>query len=69
MGGFGSPHGDMPIYVTTVFETGSASETGELKRGDQILSVNGISLEGLTHQEAVNILKNCEGTVVLQVLS
>jgi len=69
VGGFGSPHGDMPIYVKTVFETGSASENGELKRGDQILSVNGISLEGLTHQEAVNILKNCEGTVVLQVLS
>ncbi len=35
----------------------------------QILSVNGISLEGLTHQEAVNILKNCEGTVLLQILS
>jgi len=35
----------------------------------QILSVNGISLDGLTHQEAVNILKNCEGTVVLQIMS
>ena len=35
-------------------------EQGGLKRGDQILSVNNISLEGLTHQEAVNILKNCE---------
>ncbi len=36
VGGFGSPHGDMPIYVKTVFETGSASENGELKRGDQV---------------------------------
>ena len=69
VGGFGSPHGDMPIYVKTVFQTGSASEHGELKRGDQILSVNGHSLEGLTHQQAVNILKNCEGAVVLQILS
>ena len=59
----------MPIYVKTVFETGAAAEHGGLKRGDQILSVNGISLEGLTHQEAVNILKSCEGTVVLQILS
>merc|ERR1711899_602972 len=69
VGGFGSPHGDMPIYVKTVFETGAAAEHGGLKRGDQILSVNGISLEGLTHQEAVNILKSCEGTVILKILS
>ena len=69
VGGFGSPHGDMPIYVKTVFETGAAAEHGGLKRGDQILTVNGISLEGLTHQEAVNILKSCEGTVILQILS
>lgn len=44
-------------------------EQGGLKRGDQILSVNSISLEGLTHQEAVNILKNCEGSVAMQILS
>ncbi len=69
VGGFGSPHGDMPIYVKTVFETGAAADHGGLKRGDQILTVNGISLDGLSHQQAVNILKNCEGTVVLQIIS
>jgi len=69
VGGFGSPHGDMPIFVKTVFEKGAAMEQGGLKRGDQILSVNTLSLEGLSHQEAVNILKNCEGNVVLQILS
>jgi len=69
VGGFGSPHGDMPIFVKTVFEKGAAMEQGGLKRGDQILSVNTLSLEGLSHQEAVDILKNCEGNVVLQILS
>ena len=69
VGGFGSPHGDMPVYVKTVFDTGAAAEHGGLKRGDQILSVNGNSLEGLTHLEAVNILKNCEGTVTLHIIS
>merc|ERR1719402_2199148 len=59
VGGFGSPHGDMPIFVKTVFEKGAAADQGVLKRGDQILTVNSISLEGLSHQEAVNILKNC----------
>ena len=52
VGGFGSPHGDMPIFVKTVFEKGAAAEHGGLKRGDQILAVNGRSLEGLTHQES-----------------
>jgi C-terminal processing protease CtpA/Prc len=50
-------------------EKGAAAEQGGLKRGDQILTVNSISLEGLSHQEAVNILKNCEGNVILQILS
>ena len=69
VGGFGSPHGDMPVYVKTVFDTGAAADHGGLKRGDQILSVNGIALEGKTHLEAVNILKNCEGVVTLNILS
>jgi len=36
VGGFGSPHGDMPIFVKTVFDTGAAAEQGGLKRGDQV---------------------------------
>ena len=35
----------------------------------QIITVNSKPLEGLTHQEAVNILKSCEGNVTLQILS
>lgn len=45
-------------------------EDGRLKRGDQIIGVNGHSLEGATHGEAVDILKKkTSGTVVLTVLS
>ncbi|XP_015201288.1 multiple PDZ domain protein isoform X4 [Lepisosteus oculatus] len=69
VGGFGSPHGDLPIYVKTVFVKGAASEDGRLKRGDQIIAVNGQSLEGVTHEEAVAILKRTKGTVNLTVLS
>ncbi|XP_067256050.1 multiple PDZ domain protein isoform X3 [Chanodichthys erythropterus] len=69
VGGFGSPHGDLPIYVKTVFSKGAASEDGRLKRGDQIIAVNGQSLEGVTHEEAVCILKKTKGTVTLTVLS
>ncbi|KAJ8416447.1 hypothetical protein AAFF_G00357350 [Aldrovandia affinis] len=69
VGGFGSPHGDLPIYVKTVFGKGAASEDGRLKRGDQIIAVNSRSLEGVTHEEAVGILKRTKGTVTLTVLS
>ncbi|XP_045878406.1 multiple PDZ domain protein isoform X4 [Meles meles] len=69
VGGYGSPHGDLPIYVKTVFVKGAASEDGRLKRGDQIIAVNGQSLEGVTHEEAVAILKRTKGTVTLMVLS
>ncbi|KAM9675370.1 multiple PDZ domain protein isoform 5-T6 [Dama dama] len=69
VGGYGSPHGDLPIYVKTVFAKGAASEDGRLKRGDQIIAVNGQSLEGVTHEEAVAILKRTKGSVTLMVLS
>ncbi|XP_076582918.1 inaD-like protein isoform X2 [Chaetodon auriga] len=69
VGGFGSPHGDLPIYVKTVFSKGAAAVDGRLKRGDQILTVNGESLQGATHEQAVAILKKQRGTVTLDILS
>ncbi|XP_041064272.1 inaD-like protein isoform X2 [Carcharodon carcharias] len=69
VGGHGSPHGDLPIYVKTVFAKGAATDDSRLKRGDQILAVNGESLEGVTHEQAVAILKRQKGTVTLTVLS
>ncbi|XP_060062302.1 inaD-like protein isoform X2 [Erinaceus europaeus] len=69
VGGYGSPHGDLPIYVKTIFAKGAAADDGQLKRGDQILAVNGEPLEGVTHEQAVAILKRQRGTVILTVLS
>ena len=69
VGGYGSPHGDFPIYVKTVFEKGAAAKDGRLKRGDQIIAVNGTSLEGTTHENAVNILKKSKGLITISVLS
>ncbi|XP_075688825.1 inaD-like protein isoform X2 [Rhinoderma darwinii] len=69
VGGYGSAHGDLPIYVKTIFSKGAAAVDGKLKRGDQILAVNNESLEGITHEEAVVILKHQRGNVTLTVLS
>uniref|UniRef100_A0A7N6F7Z3 PDZ domain-containing protein n=1 Tax=Anabas testudineus TaxID=64144 RepID=A0A7N6F7Z3_ANATE len=58
----------MSVYVAEIDPQGPAAvEDGRLKRGDQIIAVNGHCLEGVTHAEAVDILKKTKGTVVLTV--
>ncbi|XP_051720300.1 multiple PDZ domain protein [Ctenopharyngodon idella] len=69
IGGFGSSHGDLPIYVKNIFPKGAAVEDGRLRRGDQLLTVNGQSLEGVTQSEAVELLRQTSGKVTLHVLS
>uniref|UniRef100_A0A672NX85 PDZ domain-containing protein n=1 Tax=Sinocyclocheilus grahami TaxID=75366 RepID=A0A672NX85_SINGR len=69
IGGFGSSHGDLPIYVKSIFPKGAAVEDRRLRHGDQLLKVNGQSLQGVTHSEAVQLLRQTSGTVTLQVLS
>lgn len=44
-----------------------ADRNGGLKRGDQLLSVNGVSVEGENHEKAVELLKAAQGSVKLVV--
>ena len=46
---------------------GVADRVGGLKRGDQLLSVNGVSVEGENHEKAVELLKAAIGSVKLVV--
>ncbi|KAG9511226.1 Disks large-like 1, partial [Fragariocoptes setiger] len=59
-GGIGNEHirGDPSIYVTKIMENGSAHLDGRLDVGDKLVSVNNVSLENVTHEEAVDILKS-----------
>uniref|UniRef100_A0A8C6PVF0 PDZ domain-containing protein n=1 Tax=Nothobranchius furzeri TaxID=105023 RepID=A0A8C6PVF0_NOTFU len=69
-GGLGSPHGNIPPFIATMDANGLAAKTRELQViNDLIIAVNGHCLEGVTHAEAVDILKRTKGTVVLTVLS
>lgn len=47
---------DHCAQVHRVFTRGAAGFEGTIQRGDNILSINGISLEGKTHGEAVACL-------------
>ncbi|PNF35456.1 hypothetical protein B7P43_G04136 [Cryptotermes secundus] len=68
VGGQDSPKGGMGIFVKTVFHSGQAAEEGSLKEGDEILAVNGKSLQGLTHSEAITVFKDIKsGEVLLHV--
>uniref|UniRef100_A0A8C3L580 Tyrosine-protein phosphatase non-receptor type 13 n=1 Tax=Chrysolophus pictus TaxID=9089 RepID=A0A8C3L580_CHRPC len=46
------------IYVKAVIPKGAAEEDGKIEKGDRVLSVNGVSLEGATHKQAVEMLRN-----------
>ncbi|XP_038647680.1 tyrosine-protein phosphatase non-receptor type 13 isoform X9 [Scyliorhinus canicula] len=58
---------DLGIFVTTIMPGGPAELDRSLNPGDRIISVNGISLEGVTHDRAVEILQNAPEDVMLMV--
>ncbi|XP_016133272.1 disks large homolog 2-like [Sinocyclocheilus grahami] len=68
-GGVGNQHipGDNSIYVTKVIDGGAAQKDGRLHVGDRLLMVNNYTLEEVTHEEAVAILKNTSDVVYLKV--
>ncbi|XP_041863448.1 disks large homolog 2 isoform X9 [Melanotaenia boesemani] len=68
-GGVGNQHipGDNSIYVTKIIDGGAAQKDGRLQVGDRLLMVSNCSLEEVSHEEAVVILKNTSDVVYLKV--
>ncbi|EPB71425.1 PDZ/DHR/GLGF domain protein [Ancylostoma ceylanicum] len=69
-GGVGNEHvpGDTDIYVTKIIDGGAAYHDGRLGVGDRILAVDDVALENVTHEYAVNVLKQTGTKVTLLVL-
>ncbi|CAI8043687.1 Protein lin-7 homolog B [Geodia barretti] len=56
-----------PIYISRIIAGGYADRHGGLRRGDQLLSVNGESLEEASHERAIDLLKGASGKVKVVV--
>ncbi|XP_054715185.1 uncharacterized protein LOC129224667 isoform X2 [Uloborus diversus] len=68
VGGSDSPKGQLGFYVKTIFANGQAAETGCLREGDEIYTLNGQSLQGLSHSEAIAAFKKIkQGPVILHI--
>ncbi|XP_068103726.1 disks large homolog 3 isoform X3 [Hyperolius riggenbachi] len=53
------------IFVSFILAGGPADLSGELRRGDRILSVNGANLRSATHEQAAAALKRAGQTVTI----
>ncbi|KAG7251547.1 hypothetical protein CRUP_022499, partial [Coryphaenoides rupestris] len=53
------------IFISFILAGGPADLSGELHKGDQIISVNGVDLRMATHEQAAAALKNAGQTVTI----
>uniref|UniRef100_A0A8C5ME72 Disks large homolog 1 n=1 Tax=Leptobrachium leishanense TaxID=445787 RepID=A0A8C5ME72_9ANUR len=53
------------IFISFILAGGPADLSGELRKGDRIISVNGVDLQAATHEQAAAALKNAGQTVTI----
>uniref|UniRef100_A0A8C3KE58 Disks large homolog 1 n=1 Tax=Calidris pygmaea TaxID=425635 RepID=A0A8C3KE58_9CHAR len=53
------------IFVSFILAGGPADLSGELRKGDRIISVNGVDLKAATHEQAAAALKNAGQAVTI----
>ena len=56
-----------PAYVSRVQTNGPVHQEGRLEVGDRVFKVNGISLMGLTHDQAVDMITQSGDSIELEV--
>ncbi|XP_022530860.2 disks large homolog 1 isoform X4 [Astyanax mexicanus] len=53
------------IFISFILAGGPADLCGELRKGDRLISVNGVDLRSATHEQAAAALKNAGQTVTI----
>uniref|UniRef100_A0A8C6UM02 Discs large homolog 1-like protein n=1 Tax=Neogobius melanostomus TaxID=47308 RepID=A0A8C6UM02_9GOBI len=53
------------IFISFILAGGPADLCGEMRKGDRILSVNGVDLSSATHEQAAAALKNAGNSVTI----
>ncbi|KAG8445104.1 hypothetical protein GDO86_010029 [Hymenochirus boettgeri] len=53
------------IFISFILAGGPADLSGELQKGDRIVSVNGVDIKNATHEQAAAALKNAGQTVTI----
>lgn len=59
---------DVPFYIKDIAKDGVADKDGRLQRGDQLIAVNGISIQGASYQYVLENLKKVQGDIKLTVI-
>lgn len=59
--------GDPSIYITNIIDGSAADLDGNLKIGDRLITVNGVSLENVTHDQAVQALQHAANWIQLHI--
>ncbi|CAK1545301.1 unnamed protein product [Leptosia nina] len=60
--------GHCPIYIKNILPKGAAVTDGRLRAGDKLLSVNSVSVSGLTQQQVVALLRNTPTDSTVNIL-
>ncbi|KAL7977993.1 hypothetical protein Chor_004980 [Crotalus horridus] len=66
-----SIHGELyaPLQHVSAVLGGGAAERAGVRKGDRILEVNGVNVEGATHKQVVDLIRAGEKELILTVLS
>ena len=59
---------DVPFYIKDIAKDGVADKDGRLQRGDELLAVNGVSIQGASYQHVLESLKKVHGDIQLTVI-
>ena len=59
---------DVPFYIKDIAKDGVADKGGRLQRGDQLIAVNGVSIQGALYQYVLENFKKVQGDIKLTVI-